>query len=172
MKTYICISMALILATLPMSGQSVNGASVQTRQVTIAIPVQFGVAEFPDWLPADIQQQIQILIESQPDALMGWATFIVIVVIVVVTAVILYCLWRCSQMIPPSPPPIPDDPSLADLPHALVYNLNPALECELQFCTDLRSPSWVTMSIFKVSNEVLYVTVPKSDTMFFRLETK
>src|SRR5678815_4308054 len=157
MKTYLCLLLAAVLTTLPMSGQSANGSSVQTRTMTIAIPVQFGVAEIPDRLPADIQQQIQILIESQTDMLMGWSTFILVVAIVIVAGIILYCLWRCSQMIPPPAPPIPDDPSLADLPHALVYNLNPAPECVLKFCTDLEVGNWLPIS-----------QATKSDVMFFR----
>jgi len=169
MKTYLCLLLAAILTALPMSGQS-----AETRTMTIAIPVQFGVAEIPDWLPADIQQQIQILLESQTDTLMGWSTFILVVAIVVVAGIVLYCLWRCSQMIPPPAPPIPDDPSLADLPHALVYNLNPAPECELQYCISIpqrgTSIEWVT--ICNVSEITGDFSLPPSDTMFFRLEAK
>jgi len=163
MKTYICISLALILSALPMSGQSANGASVQTRTMTIAIPVGFGQVDLPSWIPLDVQEEILRVIESlPPDELMGWSTFILVVAIVIVAGIILYCLWRCSQMIPPPAPPIPDDPSIANLPHALVYNLNPTPECELQFCTDLGVAKWLPVC----------VPVPPSDTMFFRLEAK
>ena len=173
MKTYLCLLLAAVLTALPMSGQSANGASVQTRTMTIAIPVQFGVAEIPDWLPADIQEQVQILIESSPDAMIGWATFVVIVVIVIVTAVILYCLWKCSQMIPPPvtvPPPPPDDPAFAGVPHALVFNMTPCESIDLQACVNFGE--WTTIRTLTPETETMEVYVPNSDIMFFRLESK
>ena len=173
MKTYICISLAFILAALPMGGQSANGASVQTRTMTIAIPVQFGVDELPDWLPSDIKEQVQILIESSPDAMIGWATLIVIVVIVIVTAVILYCLWKCSQMIPPPvtvPPPPPDDPAFVGVPHALVFNMEPCKSIDLQACVNFGE--WTTLRTLTPETETMEVYVPNSDRMFFRLEAK
>ena len=173
MKTYISLCLSLIMIALPMTGQSANGASVQTRTMTIAIPVQFGVAEIPGWLPADIQEQVHILIESQPDALIGWATFIVIVVIVIVTAVILYCLWKCSQMIPPPvtvPPPPPDDPAFVGVPHALVFNMEPCDTIDLQACVNFGE--WATIHTLTSETETMEVYVPNSDRMFFRLEAK
>jgi len=173
MKTYICISLAFILTALPMSGQSANGPGVQTQTITVAVPVEFGVAELPDWLPSDIREQVQILIESSPDAMIGWATLIVIVVIVVVTAVILYCLWRCSQMIPPPitvPPPPPDDPAFVGVPRALLYNMEPCKSIDLQSSVDFGE--WTTLRMLTPETETMEVYVPNSDRMFFRLEAR
>jgi len=67
MKTYLFLLLAAVLAAIPMTGQSANGASVQARQVTIAIPVQFGVAE------------------QLPKGDLEWNTTIAIILTIVVT---------------------------------------------------------------------------------------
>lgn len=165
MRIFICLLLALALAATPVMGQS----NAVTQEVTIVITVPpFGQAELPDYLPIEVQKQIQILVEAERENLLSLSQLFVTVVFVVVVGIIIYCLWRCAQAIPvPAPNPPPDDPALAGMPNAVLYNLEPATSRELQSCVDINSPEWTPLCTLAGSTNL---SGPKSDRMFFRIK--
>ncbi len=166
MKTILCLLLSAVIASIPFTSQS-------SEVITVAVPLPMLIQtiDLPDNIPQDIQDQITIAILEYREGLFTWAEFFVGVAIVVVAGVILYCLWRCSQMIPdPQPQQPPDDPALAGQPSLFVYNLSALDSVELQVCTDLSLPEWTTVAT--LSNAITNVTLPKSDQMYFRLEAR
>ncbi len=165
MKTILCILLSAVIASIPMTSQS-------TELITIN-PLTQSI-ELPSSIPQDVQDQIRVVIASQ-EGMFSWVEGFVALAIVVVAGVILYCLWRCSQMIPdPQPQPPPDDPALVNMPSAVIYNLSTPDACQIQYCHFLNDGSeWFTICTLSPSGNgiPLDLSVPKSDRMFFRLIT-
>ncbi len=162
MRLIICIALCLSIASAPAIGSQPTGG-------TVTIMVPFGQAiELPDSIPQDIQDQIQVVLALEQEGFITWTQGILTIAIVVVAGIILYCLWRCSEMIPPAnPQPPPDDPALVNMPHALVYNLLDTDAYQLQCSENMEN--WTTICTLTEVDELVNIPVPKSDRMFFRL---
>ncbi len=159
MKNIISMLMVGVVVWIPMTSRS---ELITINPLTQSI-------ELPSNIPQDVQDQIRVVLASQ-EGMFTWVEGFVALAIVVVAGVILYCLWRCSQMIPdpqPQQPPPPDDPAFSPVHSAIVYNLSALDSIELQVCTDLGNPQWKTVAT--VDNALTNITLPKSDRMFFRL---
>ncbi len=158
MKTILIILLSVAIAAIPMTSQSTEFITINPLTQSI---------ELPSNIPKDVQEQIRVVIATT-DGLFSWVEGFVALAIVVVGGVILYCLWRCSQMIPePQPQPPPDDPALVNAPHALVYNLFDTDAYELQ-CSE-NMVDWTTICTLNEVDELANIPVPKSDRMYFRL---
>jgi len=182
MKTYISILLSFVIALLPVLGSAGDGPTQQVQVITVRVAVPEAGQDIiiPNDIPPDIQKEVRRVLETNPpppQLIQGLATWILVIAIVVVTGVILYCLWKCSQMIPPPPPPTdsqepPRDPypALAG-PHALVYNLEPAPEAELQYSLSLDNPQWVPICILRNPDATPVIPIPAAGQMFFRIAT-
>lgn len=184
MKTYISILLSVVIALLPVSGSAGEGPGQQVQVITVRVAVPEAGQDMiiPNNIPPDVQEQVRRVLETDPPApqfFQGIATWIVMITIVVVVGIILYCLWKCSQLIPPPPPLEPADsqepprdpyPALAG-PHALVYNLEPAAEYELQYTLSLENPQWVPICILRNPDATPVIPVSAASQMFFRLVT-
>ncbi len=160
MKTILCLLLSAVIASIPFTSRS---------EVITLNPLTQSI-ELPSSIPQDVQDQIRVVIASQ-EGMFTWVEGFVALAIVVVAGVILYCLWRCSQMIPPvQPQPPPDDPALVNMPHALVYNLFDADAYQLQCSQNMEN--WTTICTLNEVDELVNIPVPKSDRMFFRISTK
>ncbi len=159
MKTILIILLSVAIAAIPMTSQSTEFITINPLTQSI---------ELPSNIPKDVQEQIRVVIATT-DGLFSWVEGFVALAIVVVGGVILYCLWRCSQMIPePQPQQPPDDPAVVGLPGVLLYNLQPAPSCALQWGERPDSSDWHTLLV--LTNEPATVDIyPRQDAMFFRL---
>jgi len=158
MKTHITLLLVACLVLLPLSGNSGEGPSVRTISVMILDPAAGHPIVLPDEIPAELRGEVLAALKSAPPQfIQGLAAWIVVIVIVVVVGIIIYCLWKCSQMIRPvnnnTPPEDPTDPYPAFTGVAknegrplFLINTNPAPTCDLQTSEDLRQ--WTTLATF------------------------
>jgi hypothetical protein len=178
MKTYIALLLAACLALLPFNSSHADPVT-KTISVIVLVPDPGQPIVLPAAIPPEMRAEVLTALETAPPQfIQGLAAWMVVIVIVVVVGIIIYCLWRCAQMIPSTPPPEPIDPNdnpaftgarNAGRPLVLVHT-SAAPSCRLEGTTDLAS--WVTLATFtgdQVDYNAAGIPAAAPEKMFFRL---